>query len=242
MVSKCWGKPIYALHPASHKFPQCCFWNGFSVGQIDNGPVSSFQGILSTPAFLYASLHQAIDGVMSMVLNNAMSTHSSIGHSRDKKKQRLTLFMQVQKQSWRRITIIPPSKIPPVILMLNYLLSTKKRSKKDQHFFMRVKIQSSKGLPQMPPHPQYLLLSYSLVELSVVHKKFKRGKKKDQYFSPESTTRMKKKHQHVDPGGSRCWCSFFILFLDSVSSVLLNIVWTRCSFASPLAFDMMLLL
>ena len=40
----------------SLRFAQCCFWNSFSVGQIDNGPFSCFQKRQSSTSFLFLRL------------------------------------------------------------------------------------------------------------------------------------------------------------------------------------------
>ena len=58
----------YALHPVSQKFSQRCLWNGSSVRQIDDGPLSSFQGRSSSDSSFHAPLLQAIDGVLSLAL------------------------------------------------------------------------------------------------------------------------------------------------------------------------------
>ena len=44
----CAWKSPYALHPISQKFPQHRLWNDSSVWLIDDGPLSSFQGRLSS--------------------------------------------------------------------------------------------------------------------------------------------------------------------------------------------------
>ena len=58
------GKSPYALHPVSQR----CLWNGSSISLTDDGPLSSFQGRLSSTSSFYSSLLQAIDGVMSLAL------------------------------------------------------------------------------------------------------------------------------------------------------------------------------
>ena len=45
-------------------FPQRPLWNGSSVRLVDDGPLSSFQGRSSSASSFYASLLQAIDGVV----------------------------------------------------------------------------------------------------------------------------------------------------------------------------------
>ena len=37
-----WGS-LYAFHPISQKFTQCCLWDNSNVGLIDDGPFTSFQ-------------------------------------------------------------------------------------------------------------------------------------------------------------------------------------------------------
>ena len=59
---------IYALHPVSQKLLHCCHWSGSNVHVTDNGPLSSFQGRLSSMSLFNASLLQAIEGVMSLGL------------------------------------------------------------------------------------------------------------------------------------------------------------------------------
>ena len=41
-------KAHFSLHPIFQKFPQCCLWNSSSVCLIDDSPLSSFQGRLSS--------------------------------------------------------------------------------------------------------------------------------------------------------------------------------------------------
>ena len=55
-----WKSPYALLHPASEKFPQRCLWNSSSVGLIDDGPLSSFQGRLSSASCFSISLLQVI--------------------------------------------------------------------------------------------------------------------------------------------------------------------------------------
>ena len=50
-----WTSPC-ALHPISQRFPQCCLWSSSSVCLIDKGPLSSFQGRLSSASFFHSSL------------------------------------------------------------------------------------------------------------------------------------------------------------------------------------------
>ena len=57
MVSMCLKKP--KLQHISKKFPQRCLWNGSSVHLIDNGPLSSFQGRLSSAYSFRSSKKQA---------------------------------------------------------------------------------------------------------------------------------------------------------------------------------------
>ena len=57
---------IYASHPVSRKFPQRCLRNSSSVRLIADDPPSSFQGRSSIASSFYASLLQAIDGLMSL--------------------------------------------------------------------------------------------------------------------------------------------------------------------------------
>ena len=45
----------YVLHPVSQKFPQRCLWNGSNVRLIDDGPLSSFQGRLSSASSFHTS-------------------------------------------------------------------------------------------------------------------------------------------------------------------------------------------
>ena len=70
-----WRRPVDCLLddwsfscPVFQKFPQLCLWNGSNVRLIDDGPLSSFQGRSSSTSSFNASLLQAIDGVMSLVL------------------------------------------------------------------------------------------------------------------------------------------------------------------------------
>ena len=62
-----WNWP-YAFHPLSRRFPQCCPRNSSNVHLIDDGSLSSFQGRSSSASSFHASLFQAIDGVLSLVL------------------------------------------------------------------------------------------------------------------------------------------------------------------------------
>ena len=47
-------KSPYAHHAVSHKFLQCCLWDSSSVRLIDNGPLLSFQGRLSSASSFHA--------------------------------------------------------------------------------------------------------------------------------------------------------------------------------------------
>ena len=44
----CARKSPQVLHLISQKFPQCCFWNSSGICLIDNDPLLSFQGRLSS--------------------------------------------------------------------------------------------------------------------------------------------------------------------------------------------------
>ena len=61
-------RKAHTLHPISQKFPQHYILNSFSVCLIDDCPFLSFQGRLSGSSSFFASLLQAIDGVMSLAL------------------------------------------------------------------------------------------------------------------------------------------------------------------------------
>ena len=61
-------KNPYVLHLVSQLFPQHCLWNSSNVLLIDDGPLSSFQGRLSSASSFHTSLLQVIDGVMSLAL------------------------------------------------------------------------------------------------------------------------------------------------------------------------------
>ena len=41
----------YVLNPVCEMFPQHCLWNRSSVGLIDDGPLSAFQGLFSISSF-----------------------------------------------------------------------------------------------------------------------------------------------------------------------------------------------
>ena len=61
----------------SQQFPQCCFWNGSNIRQIDDGPLLSFQGRSLSSSSFPASLLQVVDGVMSLAFFPAASVSSS---------------------------------------------------------------------------------------------------------------------------------------------------------------------
>ena len=50
------------------KFPQRRIWNGSNISLIDDGHLPSSEGRSSSASSFHASLLQAIDGVMSLVL------------------------------------------------------------------------------------------------------------------------------------------------------------------------------
>ena len=62
----CTWKSPYVLHPVSEKFPQSRLWDRYNVWLIDDGPLQSFQGRLSSASSFHTSLLQAVDGVMSL--------------------------------------------------------------------------------------------------------------------------------------------------------------------------------
>ena len=63
----CALKSPYALHPVSQKFPQSCLWYGSNVRLIDDGPLLSFQGRLSsTSEFIHFPPFQ----VLSMFIDS----------------------------------------------------------------------------------------------------------------------------------------------------------------------------
>ena len=75
MVSMCSEKPICAPPRLSEVFPPSPFkW--FQSSTTDNGPLSSFQGKSSSASSFHASLLQAIDGVMSLVLCPKVVSHA----------------------------------------------------------------------------------------------------------------------------------------------------------------------
>ena len=82
----CARKSPYALHPVSQKFPQSCLSNGSNVRVIDDGPLSSFQRRSSSASSVYASLLQAIDGVMFLALCPQVVPEGS-QHFRSSEKQ-----------------------------------------------------------------------------------------------------------------------------------------------------------
>ena len=62
-------KSPYALHtPSLTSFPNVAFWNGSSVGLINDGPLSPFQGRSASASSFHASLLQAVDGVVTVAL------------------------------------------------------------------------------------------------------------------------------------------------------------------------------
>ena len=76
MVSVRSGKLI-CTPPSLSGVPQCCLWNSSNVGPIDDG--------LSASSF-YASLFQAIDGVMPLALCPQVVSHAPL-HFRSSKAQ-----------------------------------------------------------------------------------------------------------------------------------------------------------
>ena len=68
-----WDSP-YILHPISQKLPWCCLWNRSSVGLIDNGPFSSFQGTVECFLFLIPPSDRWCD-VFGFVPADSVSAH-----------------------------------------------------------------------------------------------------------------------------------------------------------------------
>ena len=70
MVSVHLEKPIIYKYmyttPSLRKFPQCCLWNCFSVCLTDDGPLSSFQGRLSTASSFHTSFLQWFSSVLGI--------------------------------------------------------------------------------------------------------------------------------------------------------------------------------
>ena len=64
----CARKGPYALRPVFQNFPQRRLRNSSNVRLIDDGPLSSFQARSSNGSSFIASLIQAIDDVVSLVL------------------------------------------------------------------------------------------------------------------------------------------------------------------------------
>ena len=64
----CTQKCPHALHPISQNFSQHRLWNGSNVCLTDNGLFLPFQGRLPSSSSFYASLLQAVNGVMSLAL------------------------------------------------------------------------------------------------------------------------------------------------------------------------------
>ena len=62
------GKPHMRSIPSHRLFFSSFLWNGSNVRLTDDGPLSSFQRILSSTFSFQASLLQAIDGAMSLAL------------------------------------------------------------------------------------------------------------------------------------------------------------------------------
>ena len=57
---------VRSRKPITQEFSQCClWWNSSNVGLVDDGPFLSSQGRSLSASCFYASLLQAIDGVMS---------------------------------------------------------------------------------------------------------------------------------------------------------------------------------
>ena len=79
-------KSPYVLHPISQKFPQHCLWNSFDVHLIDDVPLSSFRGKLSSASSFNASLLQAVNGVTSLALCLQVVSQAS-QHFRSSEKQ-----------------------------------------------------------------------------------------------------------------------------------------------------------
>ena len=62
-------KPVYASPRLSQVSPMFnCLWNISNVRLIDDGPLSSFQGRLSSASPFHTSLFPAIDGMMFSAL------------------------------------------------------------------------------------------------------------------------------------------------------------------------------
>ena len=68
MVSMRSKKPICAPPSLSQKFPQCRLWNRSGVRLIDDDPLSSLHGKLSSASSFHASPLQVIEGLMSLAL------------------------------------------------------------------------------------------------------------------------------------------------------------------------------
>ena len=80
-------KPIILrFTPSLGSFPQHCLWNGSNVHLTDDGPLSSFQGRLSSASSFHASLFQAIEGMMSLALCPQVVSQAS-QHFRSSEKQ-----------------------------------------------------------------------------------------------------------------------------------------------------------
>ena len=75
----------YVFHPVSQKFPQHCLGNSPNVHLTDDGPLSSFQGRLSSASSFHAFLFQTINGVMSLALCPQVVSQAS-QHFRSSKK------------------------------------------------------------------------------------------------------------------------------------------------------------
>ena len=61
----------------SQQFPQCRFWNGSNIHQIDDCPLSSFHGRSLSSSSFHASLLQVVDHVMSLAFFPTASASSS---------------------------------------------------------------------------------------------------------------------------------------------------------------------
>ena len=68
----------YALHPVSQKLPQHRLWNSSSVRLIDDGPLSSFQGRLSSASSFYTSIGDWWCDVLGFVLVGSVSSFSTL--------------------------------------------------------------------------------------------------------------------------------------------------------------------
>ena len=82
----CTCKSPYALHLTSQVFPQRHLWNSSNVCLIDDGPLSSFQGRLSSTSSFHASLLRVISGVLSLALCPQVVSQA-LQHFRSSKKK-----------------------------------------------------------------------------------------------------------------------------------------------------------